>query len=165
MATQVECKHFNDIYEKPPKVGQGGVTQKEHDAIVDRNKRNSKIYYAVATVLEKNFKTVLPATPEQFPGGLKDDELAKASAILGLILADNWQDPSNGKTIANADDMTDKNLKDENGKDGVIDRRFIDAVVDAVKEYTTASDLYNNVFKLMVAEAAEGPSATATSSK
>ncbi|MEO8551202.1 MAG: hypothetical protein ABI678_14565 [Kofleriaceae bacterium] len=158
MATQPECKHFNDIYEKPPKLnGDNPSSKKDHDAVVDRNNRNARIYRAVAVVLEKNFKTILPDKPEDFPGKLEDQDLAKASAILGLILADNWQDPSNGKTLANADDLP--------GKDGVIDRRFIDAVVDAVKEYTTASDLYNNVFKLMIAEAAEGPSAAPATSK
>jgi hypothetical protein len=158
MATQVECKHFNDIYEKPPKPVPGNPSsERDHQGLIDRNLRNAKIYRAVAVVLEKNFKTVLPAEPEHFPGDLKDNDLAKASAILGLIHADNWQDPSNGKTLANADDLP--------GKDGVIDRRFIEAVVDAVKEYTSASDLYNNVFKLMIAEAAEGFSPPAPSSK
>jgi hypothetical protein len=158
MATQVECKHFNDVYEKPPEViPKNPASVEAHRLVVERNDRNAKIYGAVQAVLENNFKIVLPDKAEDFPGKLEGTDLAKAVAILGLIHADNWQDPSNGKTVPTSEDLS--------GKDGVIDRRFIDAVVDAVKEYTTASDLYNNVFKLMIAEAAEGPSAAAASSK
>jgi hypothetical protein len=94
---------------------------------------------------------------------LKGKDRAQVVAILGLIHADNWEDPSNGKISPNTDDILVKGA----GKDEfiVIDRRFIDAVVDAVKEYTASSDLYNNVFDLMLAEAAEGVPAQQPPSK
>ena len=149
------CEHFYDVYEKP-----GTQTGKDLEELNKRNKRNARIYKAVRVVLEKDFNIKsMPPRPEDFPGGLKDKEkdLAQVVAILGVIHADNWQDPSNGKTSPNPDDLLDEDKH-------VVDRRFVDAVVDAVKEYTSASDLFSNVFELMLAEAAEGPSST-TSTK
>lgn len=159
MAKQSVCDRFNDVFEQIPP----NATKVEKKAIEDRNRTNARIYHAVKDVLERDFSIkTMPPSPEQFPGGLKDskEDLAKVTAILGLIHADNWQDPANGKTVPNTDDIV--------GTDGsIIDRRFIDAVVDAVKEYTTASKLFNNVFELMIAEAAEGvsPAPSQTSSK
>jgi hypothetical protein len=143
-----DCEKYPDIYESPP-----DKPAFERERIEERNKRNANIYMAIKAVLEKDFgiKT-MPPEPDKFPGGLKGKELAQVTAILGIIHADNWEDPSNGKSEANTDDSF------VDGK--VIDRRFVDAVVEAVKEYTASSDLYNNVFTLMLAEAAEGVSPT-----
>ncbi|MFT3696810.1 MAG: hypothetical protein QM831_26955 [Kofleriaceae bacterium] len=145
-----ECKIYNDVYEKPPeKDSERKLSDHDLELLNERNKANAKLYRASVKVLKDDFGIVLPQEPTQFPGTLTGNELARAVAVLGIIHADNWQDPSNGKTIANSDDF----IADDKT---VIDRRFIDAVVDAVKEYTAQSALYNNVFKLMSAEAAEG---------
>lgn len=148
MANHNECARFNDVHEEPG----NQTSDEERKKLVERNEENARIYAAVREVLEKDFAIKsMPQKPEQFPGGLKGKELAQISAILGIIHADNWKDPSNGKKSPNTDDIV--------GEGGtVIDRRFIDAVVDAIKEYTAASDLFNNVFELMIAEAAEGVS-------
>lgn len=155
MANNNDCDVFNDVYEKP----RDNAPKAELDALKARNDLNARIYFAVKKVLEKNFSiTGMPPDPEKFPGGLKGDPLAQVAAILGIIHADNWQDPSNGKTSPNTDDMQadDKH---------VIDRRFIDAVVDAVKSYTSSSDLYKKIFHLMVAEAGQGVSPAPSSPK
>lgn len=155
MANHNDCDLFNDVYEKP----RDNASTTELAALKERNAANSRIYFAVRKVLEKNFNiTTMPPEPDKFPGGLKGDSLAQVSAILGIIHADNWQDPSNGKTSPNTDDMQadDKH---------VIDRRFIDAVVDAVKSYTSSSDLYKKIFQLMVAEAGQGVSPAPNSPK
>jgi hypothetical protein len=143
----VVCVKYPDIFEIPGP----DLSEEERRKITERNERNARIYAGVKAVLEKDFgiKT-MPPDPQQFPGTLQGKNLSQVTAILGIIQADNWEDPANGKTLPNADDIL------VNGK--VIDRRFVDAVVEAVKEYTAASDLYNNVYTLMVAEASEGSS-------
>lgn len=76
-------------------------------------------------------------------------------AILGLIHADNWDDPSNAKIRESADDLVDRG--DEKTKQPmIIDRRFVDAVVEAVKEYTASSQLFHKVYGLMRTEALKG---------
>ena len=153
MANQDECEKYPDIHQTPT------GSPEERAKIEATNLKNERIYMAVKHVLESDFDfNGVPHDPTSFPGTLKGKDRAQVAAILGLIHADNWEDPSNGKISPNTDDLLVKGA----GKDEffVIDRRFIDAVVDAVKEYTASSDLYNNVFELMLAEAAEGVSAT-----
>ena len=157
--TTPACKDFYDIYDSSGDKKEGHpepkLTDEERAALKDKNDRNEKLYRAVAEILKEDFKIVLPPDPKQFPGSLKGEALAQAVAILGIIQADNWQDPANGKTSPNSEDRPI-------GKHDVIDRRFIDAVVDAVKEYTSSSHLYNRVFELMLAEAAQGVQAQPT---
>ena len=158
MASHDECEKYPDIYQTPK------GSKDEVAKITAENLKNERIYMAVKHVLESDFDfKTLPPEPVAFPGMLKGKDRAQVVAILGLIHADNWEDPSNGKISPNTDDILVKGA----GKDEfiVIDRRFIDAVVDAVKEYTASSDLYNNVFDLMLAEAAEGVPAQQPPSK
>jgi len=158
MANNDDCEKYPDIYQAPK------GSAEERAKIEAQNHKNERIYMAIKHVLEKDFDfKALPADPVSFPGTLKGKDRAQVAAIVGVIHADNWEDPSNGKASPNSDDIVVRGAgKDESF---VIDRRFIDAVVDAVKEYTAASDLYNNVFELMLAEAAEGVSATRPPSK
>jgi hypothetical protein len=152
MANKDDCDKFPDIYQKLP-----NPAPPENDPVRIRHDQQVARYRAIKAVLENdfNFKD-LPHDAVDFPGKLQGDDLARVCAIFGIINADNWQDPSNGKVKPNADDIQ---LDGANGP--VIDRRFIDAVVDAVKEYTSSSTLYNHVFSLMTAEAAKGgPQAT-----
>jgi hypothetical protein len=158
MANPDDCEKYPDIYQTPK------GSKDEIAKINAENLKNERIYMAVKHVLEGDFDfKPLPQDPQDFPGTLKGKDKAQVVAILGLIHADNWEDPSNGKVSANTDDAVVKGA----GKDDyfVIDRRFIDAVVDAVKEYTASSELYNNVFDLMLAEAAEGVLANRPPSK
>lgn len=152
MASNDQCEKYPDIYQTP----QG--SKDEIDKIKAENLKAERIYTAVKHVLENDFDfKTLPPDPQSFPGALKGKDKAQAVAIIGMIRAE-WEDPSNGKSIPNTDDL----LVKLPGKDEyiVIDRRFVDSVVDAVKEYTASSDLFNNVFDLMLAEAAGGVPAT-----
>jgi hypothetical protein len=152
MANQNECEKYPDIYQTPT------GSKEEVDRIKRENEKNERIYMAIKSVLETDFDfKALPPDPQSFPGGLKGKEKAQVVSIVGLIKTE-WEDPSNGKFSPNTDDAVVKGA----GKDEyfVIDRRFIDSVVDAVKEYTSSSDLFNNVFDLMLAEAAGGVPAT-----
>ena len=155
MANNSDCDKFPDIYDPLPIPEPPPTDPAQH-----RFKQQQAIYRAVKTVLENDFKFKdIPNEPKDFPGKLTGDALARVCAIFGIINADNWQDPSNGKTKPNTDDVQ---LDGTTGP--VIDRRFIDAVVDAVKEYTSSAGLFNDVFTLMQAEAAMG-APTATNSK
>ena len=157
MANNSDCDKFPDIYEPL------NPDAKKGDPEYVRFERQEARYRAVKKVLEDDFKFKdVPNEGKDFPGKLTGDGLARMCAIFGIINADNWQDPSNGKTKPNTDDFQFPGV---NGVPGdVIDRRFIDAVVDAVKEYTSSAGLFNDVFTLMQAEAAMG-APTATNSK
>lgn len=152
MPTQQDCEKYPDIYREIPP----GTPRDQAARIKAENDRNERLYLAVRHVLKKDFdfKDRIPEEPQDFPGQLNDKDKAQFTAILGIIHADNWEDPTNGKDIPGPDDVLIRG--DAKNETFVIDRRFIDAVVDAVKEYTASSDLYNNVFKLMREEASEG---------
>jgi hypothetical protein len=155
MANNSDCDTFPDIYDPLPNPEPPAT-----DPAQVRYKQQQAIYRAVKKVLEDDFKFKdIPNEPKDFPGKLTGDNLSRVCAIFGIINADNWLDPSNGKIKPNTDDVQ---LDGVNGP--VIDRRFIDAVVDAVKEYTSSAALFNDVFTLMQAEAAKG-APTASNSK
>lgn len=151
MATN-DCEDYPDIFEEP----KANATAEERARFKEKNDSRERIYLAVRDVLRKDFGiSGIPEEPQNFKGStMKDEDRAQFTAILGLILADNWDDPTNGKTEPGADDRMHRG--DAKNERFVIDRRFIEAVVDAVKEYTASSELFNKVFKLMRAEAAEG---------
>jgi hypothetical protein len=148
-----QCLQYQDIHEEIP----SGASADEVRAIKKRNEKNERLYKAVRYVLKHNFdlKDAIPEDPKSFATAkLSDGDRAQFIAILGLIQADNWDDPRNGKERPSTDDAMYPGHSVETSF--VIDRRFIDAVVEAVKEYTAASKLFNNVYKLMRDEATEG---------
>lgn len=159
-----QCMQFQDIHEGIP----DGTSEEMTKTIKRRNKKNARLYRAVRHVLKHNFdlKDAVPEHPKDFAQAsskLNPDDTSQFIAILGLIKADNWDDPSNGKEKPSPDDLMHTGPGDD--MTFVIDRRFVDAVVEAVKEYTAASKLFNNVYKLMRDEAAEGfakPKSSAT---
>lgn len=148
-----QCLQYQDIHEEIP----SGASEDVRHTIQLRNEKNDRLYRAVRWVLKKNFdvKDAIPEDPKSFATAkLADSDVAQFIAIIGLIKADNWDDPTNGKDSPSSDDLM---FRGPNAKTSfVIDRRFVNAVVEAVKEYTAASDLFNNVYKLMRDEAAEG---------
>jgi hypothetical protein len=151
----MECEEYPDIYRPIPP----GTPSDEAKKIETQNEVNERLYLAVRYVLRRDFdlKDAIPAEPKSFPGKLSDEDKAQFVGILGLIHADNWEDPSNGKRAPGPDDVLVRG--DGKNETFVIDRRFIDSVVDAVKEYTASSELFNNVYKLMREEAGTGPDA------
>jgi hypothetical protein len=163
MTMAEQCVQFPDIFEQIPK----GTPKDERKIIEERNAKNERLYKAVRYILKTNFdlKDQIPAEPEDFAGAqLSSTERAQFVAILGIIQADNWDDPRNGKDKPSVDDAYVRGDKGEAAF--VIDRRFIDAVVEAVKEYTASSKLFNNVYELMrdVAGPDRSPAESARSS-
>jgi hypothetical protein len=148
-----QCLQYQDIFEEIP----SGTSAEETKTIKARNEKNERLYKAVRYVLKNNFdlKDAIPEDPKSFATAkLADADRAQFIAILGLMQADNWDDPRNGKERPSPDDLLYPGHSKETAF--VIDRRFVDAVVDAVKEYTAASKLFNNVFALMRDESSEG---------
>lgn len=152
MTTQDVCERYPDIYKEIPP----GTPKDEAARIKLENDKNERLYRAVSAILKRDFDfgDTIPREPKDFPGKLTDKEKAQFASILGIIHADNWEDPSNGKDLPSADDILLRG--DAKNETFVIDRRFIDAVVDAVKEYTSTSQLFANVFLLMREEASDG---------
>ena len=149
---QQECEVFPDIFKPIP----SGTPKDVSDKLKKENDRAERLYLAVRLVLQRDFDfgERVPEEPKDFPGKLQTKEKAQFVGILGIILADNWEDPTNGKDLPGPDDIVVRG--DSKNENFVVDRRFIDAVVDAVKEYTASSDLYNNVYDLMRDEASRG---------
>ncbi|MBX3160374.1 MAG: hypothetical protein KF773_30700 [Deltaproteobacteria bacterium] len=146
------CLQFHDIWEKP-----SGQTGEAKDKLDERNAVSAKLYRAVRFVLRANFhlSDTVPEEPDAFATAhLGDADRAQFVGILGLIRADNWTDPTNGKTRPSTDDLYFRGHTEK--QSFVIDRRFVDAVVEAVKEYTANSALFHNVYKLMRDEALAG---------
>lgn len=69
----------------------------------------------------------------------------KFLAVYGLMKADNW-DPAGGRTQPGPDDLR---LNLGGGKFEIVSRPFADALVGAVKEYTSAADLYRNTYEFL----------------
>ena len=159
------CLQFQDIHERYPSKD---PPKEVRDAVDERNRKNHLVYRAVRWVLTKNFhlNAAIPEKPQDFATAatkLPPADVTQFTAILGLMRADNWDNPTNGKTKASEDDLTYRGANEDTSF--VIDRRFVDAVVEAVKEFTAASDLFNNVYTLMRDEATEGfgkPKSTAS---
>jgi hypothetical protein len=137
-----DCPSFPDIFQPTPH----GASAEERKRIKRLNDERERVYRAVRHVLESNFgfRDALPAEPKDFPGSVDANGTARFCAVYGQLLADNWNDPSLGRSTALADDLI---VSGGAGQDAVIvSRRFVDAVVEAVKEHAAHAKLFLNVF-------------------
>lgn len=140
---RVECPTFPDIYEPLQGLPEG----REKDARRQRNDQRERVYRAVRHILKDSFgfDDGVPPEPKHFPGSrMNDAQIARFSAVYGQIVADNWTDPSLGRPVPGADDT-----EIEGGGSSppiVVARRFTDAVVEAVQDYTAHADLFKRVF-------------------
>ena len=152
-----ECESHPDIWQNPSR----GKTDIDKARIAVENDRHERLYRAVREVLSKSFGVDgLPDEPKAFVEMTnKDDERRMFVSIYGLLLADNWTDPSLGRTqpIEGEEVIKYKRKRDlyEPGAPGtvevpiVIAGKFADAVVDAVQEYTRNIALFTKVYNLM----------------
>jgi hypothetical protein len=145
------CVEVGDIY----RTVDPSLPKDEQAQITAQNAVNRRIYLAIAHILKQDFDVQnLPADPAAFCQ-LPDTNPDKAryAAIHGLMLADNYSDPSMGKTTeADGDDSVPDPAT---GEVIVIAKRFSDAVVLAVQEYTQRSKLFHTVFGFLQDEARE----------
>jgi len=148
MAHKIQCDQFPDIWQDPP-----DSKDPQFKTIERQNDLHGRIYRAARTIMVKDFcaSTQLPEDPKDFPGNhgqLTSSQIAQMAAVHGILLADGW-DPSMGKTSASGDDLL---IDAGGGKHMVVDRRFIDAVVAAVQEYTSRAALFNSCFTFLQQE-------------
>lgn len=136
-ADDVKCDPFPDLYRSVP----ADATDAERKAIQDEDDLHQKLYTAVAYILVNDFRfnEAIPPQASGFPGTLGDAEQAFFLGVYGLLLADNWKQPSLGRTSPGQDDLQLP------GGD-VVTRRFVDATVGAVQEYTSNAALFTSVF-------------------
>src|SRR6266545_2783391 len=90
-ADETKCDPFPDLYRTP------SGTPDEKKAIEDGNALHQKLYSAVAHILVNDFRfnPKIPHLASGFPGTLSpDDEQPFFLGVYGLLLADNWQQPS-----------------------------------------------------------------------
>jgi hypothetical protein len=134
-----ECLEFPDIYETPPKQGP------DQARIEKLNAQRARLYRAVRYILNENFgfRDGVPADPSHFPGSrLNASETARFCAVYGQLLAENWTDPSLGRQVPADGDL----LVGSGDTAIIVTRRFVEAVVDAVKNHAANAQLFLNVF-------------------
>jgi len=170
------CYKFPDIWLDLIPAPTDSESQKKR---AEDSARRARLYAATLTVLTKNFCVEtrnIPVKPKDFeydtdqadtarhgPAAKKyKQDIVEMASIIGLLLASGWEDPSIGKTHSDDGDLDDQKTWD--GKTFIADRRFVDAVVAAVKEYTayeTAKDkidgLFTRTFDLLVKKADRSP--------
>ncbi len=148
---------FPDVHDQPLPYPEGDVPDPRNQPTKDANALHDRVYEAVMYILTTDFQFLGDGTPPSrasFPGSLTDDEQALFLAVYGLLLADNW-DPTAGKTVPGSDDTVIPETKH------FIVRRFVDATVAAVQEYTSNAPLFRDVFGLLEGRAYDAASATA----
>ncbi len=145
--TENHCEYsFPDIWKKVDS------DDPDRDRLKTANDLHGRIYRAARYLLVKDFcaSAQIPESPQEFPGNrgvLSDSQIAQMVAVHGILLADGWE-PSMGKSQPGGDDLM-LPAHEGGGHPMVIDRRFIDAVVAAVQEYTSAAKLYDACFTFL----------------
>jgi hypothetical protein len=151
MATQY-CQAFPDICPVDPNTS--GLSDEERARLKVENQRKEMMYRAIRHTLVNDFGLKgLPATVDKFPGNLSKEHVAQYLAVHGLLLADNYTDPTLGKDRAVGDDIVVP--AHDPKKSFFIARRFLDAVVKAVQEYTAQAPLFQRVYDLINEEGAQ----------
>ena len=150
MSNKTVCEEYPDIFRKPPP----GASTSEVTRIHAQNEEQNRLYQAIRYLLENDFGIRgLPALSRDFPGSLYDDEKARFLAVYGLLCADKYTDPSLGKDKQASDDQVFE-ADDLLGRRRpvIIARRFADAVVRSVQEYTARAELFKKVFTYLKQE-------------
>jgi hypothetical protein len=155
-----QCDQFPDIYQTPPP-----KDDPEYENVKAANELHEKVYKASRYILVNNFspplKQKIPEEPKDFPGNpgtLTDQEIAMMASVHGLLIADNWE-PTMGKLRPAPGDL---NIDLGGNRMMVVDRRFVEATVAAVQEYTSQSKLFDRAFEQLKAEAVQTSTGTGT---
>lgn len=149
---------FPDVHDQPLPFPEGDVPDPRNQATRDANALHDRVYEAVMYVLTTDFQFLgehHPPPRDAFPGSLTGEEQALFLAVYGQLLADDW-DPAAGKTAPGSDDTVIPETKH------FVVRRFVEATVAAVQEYTSNAPLYRDVFHLLRGPAHEPARAAAT---
>ncbi len=155
------CVEYPDIFRSTPP----NATDAERKAIKQENEAHELVYKAVRYVLIKDFEltTAVPFEPKDFPGDLTDAQQARFAAIYGMLLADNYDSPSMGRTVPMADDLVIPRDEQKPPRQTIlVANRFADAVVSAVKEFTPGAALHEKIFVFLREEGARRDAAAAS---
>jgi hypothetical protein len=146
-----QCQGFPDLCLKDTK----GLPREERARVEEQNRTKDLMYRAIRYILVKDFgfSDDLPVTVSGFPGQLSDALIAQYLAVHGLMLADNYTSATMGKDHPSTDDVQ---VPDPDpARSFFIARRFVDAVVSAVQEYTGRAPLFQKIYKLLKDEGAQ----------
>src|SRR5262245_8518810 len=145
-----------DLYRDPSKI----LDPAELNKVIEGNVRHERLYQAVKYVLNEELgllKHTLPERFDHYPSkDMSREQRAQFGAVYGIMVADNFEDPSLGKKKRSSDDAltppyTSVATPGKTHKDTVIvTRRFANAVVEAVQEHTSRAKLYESVYKFML---------------
>lgn len=133
---------FPDVHDQPLPYPESDVPDPRNQATKEANALHDRVYEAVMYVLVNDFQFLQGRAPPQqsaFPGDLDEDEQSLFLAVYGILLADGW-DPTMGKTEPGPDDTIITETKH------FVVRRFVDAAVAAVQEYTSNAPLFKGVY-------------------
>jgi hypothetical protein len=141
MTSDIECEEYPDIHKKYP----SGATPEEKKVIDHENQQSARLYRALRYILvhDFGFTNALPVKAADFPGEITPHERAEYLAIHGIMLADNFNDPTLGKDKATGGDI---NVQADDGQPLHIANRFADAAVAAVQEYTSRAELFDKIY-------------------
>lgn len=182
MALPKCTEYYPDIYERLSDdiVASDEVGQQIRHDLAERNARRKRLYVATRYLLRKNFgfdpdDSTTP-DPASFPGGFgkkgasagailrKDlftEEQTLFAGVYGLLLAQNYLDPSFGRqdrgTMGSLDEWVPKDEKPvvksaKNDFNVLVVDRFVEATTEAVKVYNANRDLFLQVFRVLAAE-------------
>jgi hypothetical protein len=138
----------------PPSHDECGVFPDIYEAFVAPKNLPDEQKHALQITTKFGFPTALPDRPEHFAtAALAETDRIKFAAIYGLMLVRNMTDPEVGQFAASSDDVVLSEEWDVDHKRfRFIARRFVEAVVDAVQEYTSRAGLFQRVYGFLKAE-------------
>jgi hypothetical protein len=138
------CDQFPDIFEHFP----AGASTDERNAIEAANKQRSVLYRAVRYLLLNrfNYSGTLPEKTSDLESLGQDPAFPFFISIFGLLLSDNFVDPTMGKTVFGSDDI--RTVDDHNHRINIA-RKFVDEMVSLVSEFQASEPLYVNVYNIL----------------
>jgi hypothetical protein len=165
-----ECNMYPDIWSDPDKA----ESDDEKKKIAQENAQHERLYRATREVMISSFglDSGFPEEPKSFSEAAEAERI-NFLAVYGILLADNWVDPSLGrierlegeKVVKYKVKLPDGKVEKVADRSVVIAAKFADAVVAAVQEYTRNTLMYKKVFEMMAsAESGLKPRPAVTSS-
>lgn len=185
-------EYYPDIFERASDAvtPSDSIGERLHQELDRRNAERKRLYVAVRYLLRKNFSfdpddSTTP-DPASFPGGLGkkgvstgakvyDDLLAEEKtrflSVYGILLANNYTDPSFGRQERGTTGPLDlwvpkdekqgpaKAVKNADGFNVLIVDRFVEATTEAVKTYNANRELFSQVLRVLFEEGARLDSA------
>jgi hypothetical protein len=138
------CDQFPDIFEHFP----AGASTDERKAIEAANHQRSILYRAVRFLLLNrfNYSGQLPEKTSDLESLGQDPAFPFFISIFGLLLSDNFVDPTMGKTVFGSDDI--RTVDDHNHRINIA-RKFVDEMVALVSEFQASEPLYKNVYSIL----------------